>query len=66
MYKPRIPVLNFYKKLYEHILEFMVNMGSSSLQDEAIQKPQPRSEQLEKAMQAPINRDELKRRIRNG
>ena len=41
-------------------------MGSSNLQDEAIQKPKPRSKQLETAMQAPINRDELKRRIRNG
>ena len=66
MYKPRIPVLNFYKKLYEHILEFMVNMGSSSLQDKAIQKPEPRSKQLEMAMQAPINKDELKKRIHNG
>ena len=66
MYKPRIPVLNFYKKLYEHILEFMVNMGSSSLQDKAIQKPKARSKQLETAMMAPINKDELKKRIRNG
>ena len=66
MYKPRVPVINFYKKLFDHIFKFMVNMGSSNLQDEAIQKPKARSKQLETAMMAPINKDELKKRIRNG
>lgn len=55
-----------FKKILGHITDFMVNMGSSSLQDEAIRKPEPRSKQLETAMQAPIDKDELKKRIRNG
>ena len=44
----------------------MVTMGSSDLQDKAIQKPRYSSKQLETAMMAPINKDELKKRIRNG
>ncbi len=44
----------------------MVAMGSSDLQDKAIQKPRYRSKQLETAMTAPINKQELKKRIRNG
>ena len=44
----------------------MVAMGSSDLQDEAIQKPRYSSKQLETAMMAPINKQELKKRIRNG
>ena len=54
------------KRWLKHLTDFMVNMGSSNLQDEAIQKPKARSKQLETAMMAPINKDELKKRIRNG
>ena len=44
----------------------MVTMGSSELQDKAIQKPEYQSKQLETAMMAPINKEELRKRIRNG
>ena len=44
----------------------MVTMGSSELQDKAIQKPKYQSKQLETAMMAPINKEELRKRIRNG
>ena len=44
----------------------MVAMGSSELQDKAIKKPRYQSKQLETAMTAPINKDELKKRVRNG
>ena len=55
-----------FNKILTEIVNLMVTMGSSDLQDQAIQKPRYSSKQLETAMMAPINKDELKKRIRNG
>ena len=41
----------------------MFVMGSSN---DVIQKPRYSNKQLQTAMTAPINRDELKKRVRNG
>ena len=49
-----------FNKILTEIVNLMVTMGSSDLQDEAMQKPRYRSKQLETAMMAPINKDELK------
>tara|TARA_B100000963_G_C22592809_1_gene656350 strand:+ start:1417 stop:1587 length:171 start_codon:yes stop_codon:yes gene_type:complete len=54
------------KRWLKHLTDFMVNMGSSNLQDEAIQKPRYQSKQLETAMMAQIDKNELKKRVRNG
>ena len=55
-----------FNKILVQIVDMMVTMGSSELQDKAIQKPRYQSKQLETAMMAPINKEELKKRIRNG
>lgn len=55
-----------FNKILVQIVDMMVAMGSSDLQDKAIQKPRYHSKQLETAMMAPINKQELKKRIRNG
>ena len=54
------------KKILGHISDFMVNMGSSKLQDDTIQEPKYQNKQLETAMKATIDKDELKKRVRNG
>ena len=55
-----------FNKILVQIVDMMVTMGSSELQDKAIQKPRYQSKQLETAMMAPINKEELRKRIRNG
>ena len=55
-----------FNKILVQIVDMMVTMGSSELQDKAIQKPRYQSKQLEIAMNAPINKEELRKRIRNG
>ena len=55
-----------FNKILVQIVDMMVAMGSAELQDKAIQKPRYQSKQLETAMMAPINKEELKKRIRNG
>ena len=55
-----------FNKILVQIVDMMVAMGSSDLQDKAIQKPRYSSKQLETAMMAPINKQELKKRVRNG
>ena len=55
-----------FNKILVQIVNMMIDMGSSDLQDKAIHKPRYSSKQLETAMMAPINKEELKKRIRNG
>lgn len=55
-----------FNKILVQIVDMMVAMGSSDLQDKAILKPRYSSKQLETAMMAPINKEELKKRVRNG
>ena len=55
-----------FNKILVQIVDMMVAMGSSELQDKAIQKPRYQSNQLETAMKATIDKDELKKRVRNG
>lgn len=55
-----------FNKILVQIVDMMVAMGSSELQDKAIQKPRYQSKQLETAMKATIDKDELKKRVRNG
>ena len=55
-----------FNKILVQIVDMMVTMGSSELQDKAIQKPKYHSKQLETAMMAPINKEELRKRVRNG
>ena len=52
-----------FDKLLNKIIEIMVVTGSS---DAITQKPRYGNKQLETAMTAPINRNELKKRVRNG
>jgi len=52
-----------FDKLLNKIIEIMVVTGSS---DAITQKPRYGNKQLETAMTAPINRSELKKRVRNG
>ena len=55
-----------FNKILVQIVDMMVAMGSSELQDKAIQKPRYQNKQLETAMKATIDKDELKKRVRNG
>ena len=55
-----------FNKILVQIVDMMVTIGSSDHQDKASLKPRYSNKQLETAMTAPINRDELKKRVRNG
>ena len=54
-----------FNKILVQIVNMMIDMGSSDLQDQDIRKPRYRSKQLETAMNAPIDLPELKKRIKN-
>ena len=55
-----------FNKILNQIVDMMVTIGSSDHQDKAILKPRYSSKQLETAMTAQINKEELRKRIRNG
>ena len=52
-----------FNKIFNKIIDIMAITGSS---DDIVQKPRYSNKQLQTAMTAPINRDELKNRVRNG
>tara|TARA_Y100000114_G_scaffold30958_1_gene26528 strand:- start:3906 stop:4079 length:174 start_codon:yes stop_codon:yes gene_type:complete len=52
-----------FNKIFNKIIDIMAITGSS---DDIVQKPRYSNKQLQTAMTAPINRDELKKRVRNG
>jgi len=55
-----------FNKILVQIVDMMVAMGSSDLQDKGMLERKYRNKQLETAMMAPINKEELKKRVRNG